>query len=194
MFIFNTVINVHSKIEKKSSGSEETEEKLVFLAFIVAVQLLSFVQLFATPWTAAGQSSLSFIISWNLLKLMSIELVMPSNHLILCHPLLLMPSNSPASASFSMSWLFSSGGQSIGASASASLLPMYIQGWFPLRLIGLISLLSNNSPGLLQHNSKASILQHSAFFMVQLSHPYMTTGKTIALTRWTSWRTNVSAF
>ena len=88
MFIFNTVINVHSKIEKKSSGSEETEEKLVFLAFIVAVQLLSFVQLFATPWTVACQATPSFKISQSLLKFMSIESAMLSYHLVvLCHPL-----------------------------------------------------------------------------------------------------------
>ena len=92
----------------------------------------------------------------------------------------------PASGSFPMSQLFTSGGQSIGTSASASVLPMNIQGWFPLRLTGLISLQSKELSSLLQHhNSKASILWHSAFFMVQISHLYMTTGKTIALTMWT---------
>ena len=92
----------------------------------------------------------------------------------------------PASESFPMNWLFISGGQSIGVSTSASVLPMNIQGWFPLGLTGLISLQSKGLSSLLQHHcSKASILRHSAFFMVQLSHPYMTTGKTIALTRWT---------
>ena len=82
---------------------------------------------------------------------------------------------------FPVSWLFASGGQIIGASASASVLPMNIQGWFPLGLTGLISLLSKGlSKNLFQnHSSKASILWHSAFFTVQLSHPYMTTGKTI---------------
>ena len=92
----------------------------------------------------------------------------------------------PASGSFPMSQFFLSGGQSIGASASASVLPMNIQGWFPLRLTGWISLQSKGTrESLLQHHrSKASILRHSAFFIVQLSHPYMTTGKTIALTRW----------
>ena len=89
----------------------------------------------------------------------------------------------PASGSFPTSWLFASGGQSIRVSASASVLPMDIQSWFPLGLTGLISL---KSKGLLQHhNSKASILQCSAFFIVQLSHPYMTTGKTMPLTVWT---------
>ena len=85
-----------------------------------------------------------------------------------------------------MSQLSSSGGQSTGASASASVLPMNIQDWFPLGLTDLISLLSRGLKSLLQHHSsKALILQCSAFFTVQLSHPYMTTGKTIALTRWT---------
>ena len=99
------------------------------------------VWLFATPWTANCQTSLSFTISLSLLKLMSIELVMPSNHLILYHPLLL-PSKFPSIKSFPVSWLFALGGQSIGASASASasVLPMNIQGWFPLRLTTLISL------------------------------------------------------
>ena len=90
----------------------------------------------------------------------------------------------PASVSFPMNQLFSSGGQSMGVSASASVLPMNIQDWFPLGLIGLISLQSKRLSSLLQHhNSKASILWHSAFLVVQLSHPYLTTGKTIALTR-----------
>ena len=93
------------------------------------------------------------------------------------------------SGSFPMSWFFASGGQNIGVSvsASASALPMNIQDWFPWGQIGWISLQSKGTlKSLLQHHSsKASILQHSAFFMVQLSHPYMTTRKTIALTRWT---------
>ena len=93
------------------------------------------------------------------------------------------PQSFPASWSFPMSQLFTSGGQSCGASASASVLPMNIQDWFPLGLTSLMSLLSKGLLRLLQHHrSKASILWQSAFFMVQLSHPYMTTGKTIALT------------
>ena len=98
------------------------------------------------------------------------------------------PQSFPASGSFPMSWLFTSGSQCIGALASAPDLPMSIQGWFSLWLTGLISLQSKGGTlkSLLQHHSsKASILWHSAFFMVQLSHPYMTTGKTIALTVWT---------
>ena len=92
-----------------------------------SVQLLSRVQLFGIPWTAASQASLSITNSRSLLKLMSIECVMASNHLILCCPLLLLPSVFPASGSFQMTQLFTSGGQSIGVSASTSVLPMNIQ-------------------------------------------------------------------
>ena len=109
-------------------------------AFVV-VQSLSCVWLFVTPWTAACQASLFFTMPWSLLKLMSIESVMPPNHLILCCPLLLLSIVS-ASGSFSVSQLFSSGGQNTGASASASVLPMNIQGWFPLGLTGVISVQS----------------------------------------------------
>ena len=92
----------------------------------------------------------------------------------------------PASGSFQISQFFASGGQSIGVSASASVLPMNIQDWSPLGLTGWIFVQSKGLSSLLQHySSKASILQPSAFFIVQLSHPYLTTGKTIALTRWT---------
>jgi len=92
-------------------------------SFVIIVQLLSHVRLFATPWTAASQASLSFTISWSLLKFMFIELVMPSSHLIL--PFSFCPQSFPASGSFPMTWLFASGGQSIGA--SVSVLPVYIQ-------------------------------------------------------------------
>ena len=110
------------------------------------VQLLSHVRLSVTPWTAARQASLSITNSRSLPKLMSIESVMPSNHLILCHPLLLCPQSFPASGSFQMSQLFASGGQSIGVfasggqsigvSASTSVLPMNTQDWSPLGLVG----------------------------------------------------------
>ena len=130
------------------------------------------------PWTAACQSSLSFTVSWSLLKLMYIYSVMLSNHLILCQPLFLLPSIFPSIMVFSNESAFWIKYQSIGASVSASVLPMNIQGWFPLGLTGLISWLPKETlKSLLQHhNSKASILWHSAFFMVQLSHPFMTTG------------------
>ena len=93
-----------------------------------SVLSLSHVRLFATSWTAVHQASLSITISWSLSKLTSVESVMPSKHLILCHRLLLLPSIFPASRSFQMSQLFTSGGQSLGASASASVLPKNIQG------------------------------------------------------------------
>ena len=105
-----------------------------------SVQSLSRVQLFVTPWTAACQASLSITNSWSLLKLMSIKSVIPSNHLILCRPLLL--SVYPASESFPMSQFFAISGQSIGVSASVSVLPKNIQDWYPLGLTRLISLQS----------------------------------------------------
>ena len=130
-----------------------------------SVQSLSCVQLFATPWTAAGQASLSTISSQSLLKLMSFDLVMPSNHLILCHPRLLLLSIFPESGSFQKSQFFTSGGQSIGASASASVLPMTIQDWFPLGLAGLISLQSKE---LSRVFSNTTVQKHK-FFGTQLS-------------------------
>ena len=146
----------------------------------------SCVQLFAIPWNAAC-SPLSIHVHWANVHwvLTSIVLMMPSNHLILCHPFSSCSQSFPVSGSFLMSQLFTSGGQSIGTSASASVLPMNFQGWLPLGLTGLILLSKGLKSLLLHHSSKASILQLSAFFMVQLSHPYMTTGKTIALIIWT---------
>ena len=107
---------------------------------LIAVQLLRGVWLFATPWTAVCQASLSFTISQSLLKLMSIESVMISNHFILCHPLLLLPSIFPSIRVFSNESALHIRWQGIGASAVASVLPMNIQGWFPLGLTGLILL------------------------------------------------------
>ena len=142
---------------------------LLRLTFVV--QLLSRVQLFATPWAAAHQASLSFTISQSLLKLMSIESVMPSNHLILCHPLLLLPSifpnESPIHIRWPNYWNFSF---SIRPSNEYSGLISFRIGWFNLVQETLKSLLWH-------HSSKASIIWCSAFFMVQLSHPYMTTEK-----------------
>ena len=152
-------------------------------------QLLSRVGLFETPWTAACQASLSITNPWSSPKPMSIKSVMPSNHLIVCHPLFLLPSIFPSIRVF-----FKSGGQSVGISASTSVLPTNTQDWSPLGWTGWISLKSKGLSRVFQHHSsKASILQCSAFFIVQLSHPYMTTGKTIASTRWT-FVGNVSAF
>ena len=152
-----------------------------------SVQLLSCVQLFATPCTAARQASLSITNSWSLLKLMSIESVMPSGHLILCHPLLLLPSVFPSSRVFSNEsvlcirwpeyWSFSF---SISPSNGYSGLTLFRMDWLDLLAV------QGNLKSLLQHHSsKASVLWLSDFFMVQFSQPYTTTGKTIALTRWT---------
>ena len=154
------------------------------ITIFVVVQWLSHVQLFATPWTETCQASLSFPISWSLLKLMSIESVMPSNHLILCHPLLLPPSTFPSIRVFSnesvlhIRWpKYSS---YISPSNEYSELISFRMEW--LDLLEVQGTLKN----LLQHyTSKSSILWCSAFFIGQLSHPYMTTGKTIVLTRWT---------
>ena len=126
-----------------------------------SVQLLSHVRLFATPWTAPCQASLSITNSQSLLKLMSIELVMPSSHLILCRPLLLPPSIFPSIKS----QFFASGGQRIGISVSASVLPMNIQDWFPLEWIGWISLLFK---GLSRVFSNTLVQKHQ-FFSAQLS-------------------------
>ena len=149
-----------------------------------SVQSLSHVQLFATPWTAACQASLSITNSQGMVKLMSIELVMPSNHLILCHPLLLLPSILPSIRIFSNEsvlpirwlkyWSFSN-----SPSNEYSRLSSFIIDWFDLLAVqGTLKSLPQ------YHSSKASIFQCSAFFMVQLSHPYMTTGKTMALAIW----------
>ena len=151
-----------------------------------SVQSLSRVRLFATPWIAAHQASLSITNSWSLLKLMSIESVMPSNHLILCRPLLLLPLIFPSISVFSNEsvlrirwpkyWSFSF---STSPFNEYSELSSFRTDWFDLLLFkGLSSLLQH-------HHSKASILQHLAFLMVQLSHPHTTTRKTIALTRQT---------
>ena len=149
--------------------------------------MLSRVQLFETPWIAASQVSLSISNSQSLLKLTSIESVMPSSHLILCHPLFLLPSIPPSIRIFSNEstlrmrwpkyWSFSF---SIGPSKEIPGLISFRMDWLDLLAV------QGTLKSLLQHHSsKTSILQHSAFFTVQLSHPYMTTGKTIALTRQT---------
>ena len=149
-----------------------------------SVQSLSHVRLFATLWTAARQASLSITNSRSLPKLMSIKLVMPSNYLILCHPLLL-PSIFPGIRVFSNEsaihirwpkyWSFSF---SISPSNEHSGLIFFRMDW-----LGLLAVQGTLKSLLQNHSSKASIVWHSAFFTVQLSHPYMTTGKAIALTR-----------
>ena len=130
-----------------------------------SVQSLSHVQLFVTPWTAGCQASLAITNSWNLPKLMSIELVMPSSYLILCCPLLLLPSIFPSIRVFPMSQLFASGGQNIGVSDPTSVLPMNTQGWSPLGWTGWISL---QSKGLSRVFSNTTV-QKNQFFCTQLS-------------------------
>ena len=129
----------------------------------VVVQLLSPTP--CDPWTAVGLASLSFTISQNWLKLMSTEWMISSNHPFLCHPLLFLPSVFPESRSFPMSQLFASSGQSIGASASASVLPINIQGWFPLGLTDLISLQSKGLSRVLSNTT----VQKRQFFGAQPS-------------------------
>ena len=140
-------------------------EKTLMLGKFSSVQLLSRVWLFAIPWTAARQAYLSNTSSWSLLKLMSIESVMPSKHLILCRPLLLLPQSFPASGSFPMSQFFISGGQSSGVSVSTSVLPINIQDWSPLGWTGWISL---QSKGLSRVFSNTTVQKHQ-FFGTQLS-------------------------
>ena len=152
-----------------------------------SVQLLSHVRLFATPWIAARQASLSITNSRTSLKFTSIKLVMPSSHLILCRPLLLLPPIPPSIRGFSNEstlhmrrpeyWSFSF---SIIPSKEHPGLISFRKDWLDFLAV------QGNLKSLLQHHSsKASILRRSPFFTVQLSHPFMTTGKTIAFTRWT---------
>ena len=130
-----------------------------------SLQSLSRVRLFATPWTAARQASLSINNFWSLPQLMSIESVMPSNHFILCRPLLLLPSIFPSIRVFTMSQLFAWGGQSIGVSASASVLQMNTKDWSPLGWAGWISL---QSKGLSSVFSNTTVQKHQ-FFSTQFS-------------------------
>ena len=131
-----------------------------FTSGMLVIQSLSHVQLFATPLTAAHQASRFITISQSLLKLISIKLVIPSNHLILCCPLLFLASVFPSIRVFTKSQLFASGGQSIGVPASTSVLPMNTQDWFPLGLIGLISL---QPKGLSRVFSNTTVQKHQFF-------------------------------
>jgi len=142
-----------------------TSSLILDFSIFSSVQSLSHVRLFATPWTAACQASLSITNSRSLPKLMSINSVMPSNHLILCRPVSSCPQSFPASGSFPMSQLFTSGGQSIGVSASTSVLPVNTQDWSPLGWTGWISL---QSKGLSRVFSYTTVQKHQ-FFGAQLS-------------------------
>ena len=174
------------ELPKKERNTKSLDLNYIIFVSVTklsSVQSLSRVQLFAIPWTAARQASLSINNSQSLFRLMSIESVMPFNHLILCHPLLL-PSNFPSIRVFSNEsvlcirwpkyWSFS---YNISPSNEYSGLISFRMDWLDLLAV------QGTHKSLLQHHiSKASILWHSAFFIVQLSHPHMTTGKTIALT------------
>ena len=156
-------IYIHTYIKEYYSAIEKNE--IIYSNMdgpqFSSVHSLSHVELFVTPWTAAHQASLFITTSWSLLKLISIESVMPSNHRILCHPL----QSFPASGSFQMTQLFASDGQSIGISALASVLPMNIQDWSPLEWPGWISL---QSKGLSRVFSNTTVQKHQ-FFGSQLS-------------------------
>ena len=160
---------------KESLNAKPLRSNAISLDFS-SVQLLSRVQLFAVLWTAAHQVSLSITNSWSLLKLMSIELVMPSNHLILCCSFLLLPPI-PPSIRWPKHWSFRF---SISPSNKYSEVISFQMNW-----LDLLEVQGTLKSPLQYRSSKASILQCSAFFTVQFSHPYMTTGKTIALTRQT---------
>ena len=162
-----------------------------------SVQSLSCVRFFATPWITARQASLSITNSWSLPKFMPIESVMPFSHLILCHPLLLLPPIPPSIRVFSSDstlrirwrkyWSFSF------SSSPSNEHPGLIS--FTMDWLDLLAIQGTLKSLLQHHSSKASILWRSAFFTVQLWHPYMTTGKTIALTKMDlCWQNNVSAF
>ena len=190
---FNVIFQIgigNSTIQEKAihKGNKSTSIKYLKYQFS-SVQSLSHVQLFATPWIAARQASLSITNSWSSPRLISIELVMPSSHQILWRRLLLLPPIPPSIRVFSNEstllmrwpkyWSFSF---SIFPSKEIPGLISFGMDWLDLLAV------QGTLKSLLQHySSKASILRRSAFFTVQLSHPYMTTGKTIALTRWTRW-------
>ena len=186
---FSYAVPVWQMRQLKSGWEKLNYLRITEVGFQVSgsVQLLSHIWLFLTPWAAARQASLPNTNSWSLPKPMAIESVMPSNHLILCRPLLLLPSILPSIRVFSNEsavhirwpkyWSFRF---NIRPSNEYSGLISFRMDWLDLLAV------QETLKSLLQHlSSKASILQSSTFFTVQLSHQYMTTGKTIALTRWT---------
>ena len=169
-------------IEFQLINTKETRE---ILKNHHSVQLLTRVRLFVTPWTAARQASLSITNTQSLPKLMSIESVMPCNHLILCRPLLFLPSIFPSISLFKRV-------SSLHQVAKVLEFQLQHQSFQWISRTYFLWMEWLDLPQ--HHSSKASILQHSAFITVQLSHPYMTTGKTIALTRWTFVGKEMSAF
>ena len=161
--------------------------RIIWYNQIRSDQSLSCVRLFATPWITVRQASLSITNSRDSLRLMSIESVMPSSHLILCCPLLLLPPIPPSIRVFSNESTLRMRGPKYW-NFSFSIIPSKeIPGLISFRMdwLDLLAVRGTLKSLLQHHSSKASILRHSAFFTVQLLHPYMTTGKTIALTWWT---------
>ena len=178
---------IHGKECRRNSDYSNWKYRNLALLYFRSDQSLSSVRLFATPWIAARQASLSITNSRSSLRLTSNESVMPSSHLILCRPLLLLPPIPPSIRVFSnestlrMRW-------PKDWSLSFSIIPSKeIPGLISFRMdwLDLLAVQGTLKSLLQHHSSKASILQRSAFFTVRLSHPYMTTGKTIALTSWT---------
>ena len=181
----NTGVGSHSLLQWSSHSGIELGSPAIQVVQFSSVQSLGHVRLFATPWTTALQVSLSITNSQSLLKVMSIESVMPSNHLILRHPLLLLPPIFPSIRVFSnesalpIRWpkYWSCNFNISPSNEHLGLISFRMDWWDLLTVQGTLKSL------LQHHSSKASILLCSAFFIVQLSHSYMTTGKTIALTR-----------
>ena len=181
-------LSIQSPQYKDTGENQNLKFRLFFFQFSsVSVQLLSHVWLFATPWIAARQASLSITNSWSSLRLTPIESVMPSNHLILCCSLLLLPPIPPSLRVFPNEstlhmrwpkyWSFN-----FNISPSKEILGLIS---FRMDWLDLLAVQGTLKSALQHHSSKASILRRSAFFTVQHSHPYTTTGKTITLTRWT---------
>ena len=182
------IANIHWIIKKAGEFQKKTSSFALLtipksLTVFISVQLLSHVRCFATPWAAAHQASLSITNSQSLFKIMSTESVMPYNHLILCRPLLLLPSIFPSIRIFSkesalhIRWpKFWSLSFSTSPSSEHPGLISFRMDWLDLLTV------QGTLKSLQHHSSKTSILQHSSLFIVQLSHLYMTTGKTIALT------------
>ena len=182
----NLLMKVTVESEKVGLNLNIQKTKIMASSPISSVQLLSHVRLFVTPWIAVRQASLSITNSWSLLKPMPNELVMPSSHLILCHRLLLLPPIPPSIRVFSNEstlhmrwpkyWSFSF------SISSSNEHPGLIS--FRMDCLDFLAVQGTLKSLLQHHSSKASNFWHSAFFTIQLSHPYMTTGKTTALTRW----------